>query len=215
MSDAPKGTATGRVPVLVALLAAGSSRRLGQPKQLVSLGATPLVARAADLALALADARSSVMTPVRVIVRPNDDAVRAALAGRPVTHLGNAAHASGMASSVRLAARAATRAHAGGLMLLLCDQPLLTPDHLLALHDAFQAAPQRPAAAAHGEVVGAPAVFPAADFAALLALRGDRGARGVLAARATSHGVTAVPMAEAAVDVDTPADLAHLRKHFP
>ena len=70
-----------------------------------------------------------------------------------------------------------------------------------------RAAQRMPAAACYAGHAGIPAVFPARLRARLLALRGDRGARAVLALGAYAR----VPMAAAADDLDTPADLARLR----
>ena len=55
---------------------------------------------------------------------------------------------------------------------------------------------------------GNPVLWPARHFAALRALQGDRGARGLL--RRYAREVVRVPMPDAGVtrDVDTPADLA-------
>lgn len=51
-----------------------------------------------------------------------------------------------------------------------------------------------------------PAIFPRSQFPALMALRGDRGAQTLL--RSPKSHVSAVPMPSAAMDIDTPEDLA-------
>ncbi|MBV9911728.1 MAG: hypothetical protein JOZ93_04095, partial [Sinobacteraceae bacterium] len=63
-------------------------------------------------------------------------------------------------------------------------------------------------AAFHEATVGAPAIFPRAMFSELSALRGDVGARQLL--QRNPDRVVRVPMASAAIDVDTPEDLLSL-----
>jgi molybdenum cofactor cytidylyltransferase len=195
------------------VLAAGASRRLGSPKQLARWRGQPLVLHAVDLALDLAASREDVMAPVRVITGAHGDAVATALADRAAMAVANAAWASGMASSLRSAVGEAVAAQARALLVLLVDQPLITLADLERLHDAFQARPGQPAAAAHdsaGITLGAPTIFPAESFTALASMRGDRGARRLLREEAGRNRVTCVPMPSAAFDVDTPQDLRQL-----
>jgi len=88
--------------------------------------------------------------------------------------------------------------------VLSADQWRVTTRDLARL---VRAAGRAPAAARYAGRAGIPAVFPARLRPRLLALSGDRGARTVLA----TGTFTEVPMPTAAHDLDTPADLAHLR----
>ncbi|MEO0421201.1 MAG: nucleotidyltransferase family protein [Pseudomonadota bacterium] len=187
------------------LLAAGASRRLGQPKQLVQWGGKALVARAVDAVLATSPHLAPVTVVTTSALRP---AIARALAGQPTLLLDNPfAEREGMASSLRLAVAAARSAQADALMIMLSDQPLIDAGALRRLLNAWIEAPGRAVASAYGEVSGGvPAVFPPSMFAALAGLRGDVGARAVL--RATSF--TSVAMPEAALDIDRPEDLARL-----
>jgi CTP:molybdopterin cytidylyltransferase MocA len=89
---------------------------------------------------------------------------------------------------------------------MLCDQPLITVEHLrnLLAIDAPIVATR------YSNIAGVPAVF-APEFAAdLLALRGDRGARAVIEAHRDVTRV--VPFEDAAVDIDTADDLRRLKR---
>ncbi len=177
------------------VLAAGSSSRLGQPKQLIRYAGEPLLHRAARIAL------SAGATPVLVVTSAPE--YEAAVNDLPVSMVLNPQHAQGMGSSLRtgMAALARLAPAAERVLLLVCDQPLLEANHLLALLEAE--APQGAAAAAYGGRLGVPAVFARVHFPALAAVAGDSGARALLRGMA----VTAVAMPEAAVDIDTQADL--------
>jgi molybdenum cofactor cytidylyltransferase len=57
-----------------------------------------------------------------------------------------------------------------------------------------------------------PAIFPRLCFSELTELRGDRGARAIL--ERNSYRLVRVSMANAAIDLDTPEDLAALTERF-
>lgn len=165
------------MPLTCIVLAAGASRRLGRPKQLVEFEGEPLIVRAERIARAVA-------TTI-VVTRPEF----AHLVQNAVI---NEAPEEGMASSIR----AGVAACEGDVILMLCDQPLITSTHLYALADAH--API--AATAYAGTLGVPAFFASTFREELLALRGDVGAKSVIAAHRDI--VAAVPFEDASVDVD-------------
>jgi molybdenum cofactor cytidylyltransferase len=184
------------------VLAAGGSRRLGTPKQLLQLQGEPLVRRAARAAV------EAGLWPAVVVVGHRCDEVRAALAGLPVVTAANPAFAEGMAGSIRLGlARLLECAPAArGVVLLACDQPAVAAPHLLALAAAARREGKPIAASTYAGAMGVPALFAAALFPALCALEGDAGARRLLAGDAAR--VATVPLTQGELDVDTPEDWA-------
>jgi molybdenum cofactor cytidylyltransferase len=184
------------------VLAAGGSTRLGRPKQLLELRGEPLVRRAARIAA------EAGYDPVVVVLGAEAEAVAGAL-GPPWHAVANPRWGSGAASSVRagLEALQALRPGVEGVLLLACDQPLLEPRHLAALAAAL--GPGRAIAASrYAGTLGVPALFARELFGELLALAGERGARGVVAR--DPRRVAAVDLPEAARDVDTEEDWAAL-----
>ena len=182
------------------LLAAGESRRMGSPKQLLPHGAGTLVGHAVDVALA------TPCRPVVVVLGANAGAVRAAVADRSVLFAENLAWADGMGSSIRagLAALRAERPAVASVVVMLCDQPLVTPTDLAALVEAMNEG--RPiAAASYAGTLGVPACFAGPALDELATLPPAAGAKRLLA---DSSQITPVPMPHAAVDLDTPGDVA-------
>jgi CTP:molybdopterin cytidylyltransferase MocA len=180
-----------------AVLAAGASRRLGQPKQLVRVEGQQLVRRMAEVAL------QSGCHPVAVVLGAHAGEVTAAIGGLPVVCLSNPEWPEGMGSSVRVAAGWARGAALDALVLILVDQVRLSSGHLGKLLTGADHG-RRIAASAYQGVLGAPAVFPRRFFPALQTLRGDSGARQLLRGNLP---VTAVSWPAGTHDLDLTADL--------
>ena len=176
------------------VLAAGASRRLGRPKQLLEIAGESLLRRAVNAALATAPARTLIALGAEI------DGCRATLAGLPVEIVEVANWDDGMGATLA-AAVAAVGADAAVLVLGI-DQPALAGEHLLRLLQAWRDAPEAPVASAYAGIVGTPAVFPASWRTRLMALRGDRGARVLL----RESAVSSVDAPELALDIDEPGD---------
>jgi len=184
--------------VHAAVLAAGPATRFGSPKQLVRLGGTPIVHEAAARAAVLAG--QSVTIVLGAHAREIGPALRQSGASTVV----NRDWQEGLASSIRLAVRT-TPPRCDGLLLLLCDQVALTGDDLRRLFAAWRRHPVLIACALYAGAPGLPAIFPRWAFTDLLDLRGDADPRLVL--RRSVDRLVRVPMANAALDLDTPEDL--------
>ena len=192
---APARDATGLCSVV---LAAGASRRLGRPKQLLPHGGVPLV-RA--IALVLLGAPS--IGRVGVVTGSEHEAVEAAVAGLATDVLANTAWEEGMASSVRTAVAWAVSVGAEGLLIALVDQVRLSVEHVEALALAWRTGTVA-SASGYGGTVGVPALFDKRAFGALLALEGDRVGAKVFRGR---EDVAIVPWEDGLVDIDTPDDV--------
>jgi molybdenum cofactor cytidylyltransferase len=160
--------------LLVAILAAGASRRLGVPKQLVAIDGMPLVRRQCLVALA------SRVGPVAAIVGSHGSDVASALADLPIDICWNHEWQEGMAASIRLAVTAARVSHAAALLVLACDQHRITACDLQHLRDVWRENRGRACLSRAGEHLGPPAMLPSECYDQLLRVRGDTGARPVL-----------------------------------
>lgn len=194
---------TATEPLLdIVVLAAGLSRRFGSPKLVAPLfGKTVLEVVAAELLELPA-------TRLVLVVGPAFPAEFPGLNHPAVVLATNAEPAAGLSSSLRAGLRS-VRPEAEAVMMCLADQAALRTADYRQLIEQWRAQPQRPAAAFYRSRLGAPAIFPRVWFDELRALEGDRGAAGLL--RDRPGDVTAVELPAAAVDIDTPADLARCR----
>jgi CTP:molybdopterin cytidylyltransferase MocA len=194
-----------RMSVAAIIVAAGASSRLGQPKQLVLIDEEPLLQRAVRCA------REAGAVPVFVVLGAHREVIRSAIDFGVATVLVNDEWEEGMASSIRAGVKVVDTGHTGsaGVLLMTCDQPRVTAEHLREMIEQFDAqAGTVLIASIYAGVRGTPAIFPRAMFADLLALRGDRGARGLLTK--ASLPVVEIQLEGGELDIDRPEDLAEL-----
>ena len=187
------------------IVAAGSSSRLGQPKQLLTIDGEPMLQRA------IHHAEQAGASPIFVVLGAHRELIQSAISFGAAIIIENHDWQEGMASSIRAGVRAvqATAPTAEGILLMACDQPRVTADHLHRLIQMSYAQSAVTAiASSYGEIRGIPALFPRQAIPDLLALHGDKGARGLLAK--PPWPVIAIPLAGGEVDIDRPEDLALL-----
>jgi CTP:molybdopterin cytidylyltransferase MocA len=193
------------MPVAAIILAAGESRRLGQPKQLLAYRGQTLLERAIRLA------NEAGASPVLVVLGANFATISVAIQSSNAIRVHNERWQQGIASSIDAGMRALSlhAPDADGVLLMGCDQPRLTAGHLSSLISEFDGQEAAViAASSYGGVQAVPAVFPRATFAQLCRLRGDRGARPVI--ENPPCRVVALDFQGGEIDIDSPEDLALL-----
>lgn len=176
--------------IAAVILAAGASRRLGNPKQLVLINGERLLERAVRVAV------EAGCKPL-VILGFQAAEIAAQCSLRNAEIILNPDWEQGMGTSIRAGIQAAQGS--GAAIVMTCDQPAVTAHHLKALI----------AAAANGEIVasgyagrpGVPAYFPESCFPPLLELNEDTGARDLL------RDARTVNLPNGQMDVDTPEAL--------
>jgi molybdenum cofactor cytidylyltransferase len=193
------------MPIPAIILAAGASRRLGQPKQLVRFEGETLLERALRLA------KEAGAAPVVAVLGAHFEAICASISFEGAIPVLNLNWQDGMSTSIRVGLNEAEVRVPGalGVLLMACDQPQLSALHLRALLAAFEAQ-QNPSiiASAYAGVRGIPAVFPRIAFHALRLLNGDKGARNLI--EKPPCDVIALAFEGGEVDIDLPSDLAQL-----
>lgn len=204
--------------VVGVVLAAGLSRRLGRPKQLVVLAGQALIWHSAR---AMLDAEPG--GGVLVVTPPGElgQQVRAALHGLDVMFAENSRPELGISESFR-AAIAALPAGTGAANFALGDMPLVSGAMQRAVLDAYTAtgaplvlARFGPGDAGSGSAdwVRAPPHLFRADLFPEFSQRGDHGPRHVIAAHAGQTVWVDLP-ASALRDLDTVEDIAAMQREF-
>ncbi len=188
----------------VVIPAAGASTRLGQPKQLVKFEGNALIRLAAEAAL-------EVSPSVIVVVGCEAAAVRNEIADLPVVVVENPDWEKGMGKSISVGVRSAIDRFptVDGILIHLCDMPLINGNHLRKLITEHSGSNCDLVYTEYSNIEGAPALFGRRFFAELLEVTGDRGARELID-QCHDSKKKPVKFAGTYADVDRPGDLLHI-----
>lgn len=189
-----------RLNISIILLAAGSSSRMGQSKQLLDIHGEPLLIHSIKRALECAPQN------VIVILGANEQAHRDVIRDLPVTIIANHFWKSGMGSSIKSGLNYLIRKspETDAVIIMVCDQPGLTTEHLLKLIETFKQKRNPITASSYSETIGVPALFARTFFSNILMLKDDQGAKKILE-QFTQH-VIPIAFPEGVYDLDTAED---------
>jgi molybdenum cofactor cytidylyltransferase len=190
------------------VLAAGNSSRMGAagPKQLLTYQGQSLVRRAIDTA------GMSALSPVIVVLGANAEQVRPTLEELGVEIVVNPRWEAGMGSSLRtgLVRALAANLQLDAVVILLCDQPLVTPEDIRGLIHTHTQSGKPLVAASYSGTLGVPALIGKSCFDRVKNLPDEAGAKSLFLAGGNDVARVEVPCA--AVDIDRPEDYEKLRR---
>lgn len=187
------------------VLAAGGSDRLGRPKQLLSWQGIPFVQQVALNAL------EADLSPLCVVTGACHEEVEAALAGLPVEVVYNPDWEQGQSTSMKTGLRSLPK-RCGGVMLLLSDQPHITPHLIRGLVESYARNRAPITAPLVSGQRGNPVLFGCETFEALSKITGDVGGRPLF----KTFDIDWLPWIDARIllDVDDEEDLETLRRAY-
>lgn len=187
----------------VAILAAGSSSRLGQPKQLLKFEGSYLLQRMVDEVVKLN------LLDLVLIVGANADQIRSKVNAPSFDVVQNNAWEKGMSSSIRVSVELAIRKNLDGLLIVLSDQPYVNSELLQQIIQFYEPKKNSIVASEYDNILGVPALFDRMYFEELLKLEGDTGARKLI--NVFRDKVKAVKFEMGGIDIDIPEDLNQLK----
>ena len=187
------------------ILAAGSSSRMGRPKQTLQFQGLSLLRRATLAAL------DATCRPVVVVTGAHAEQSRRELDQLDVREAYNPDWETGMGSSVRTGIErlVSSDAEVAAVVLLLCDQPHVDANVVSSLLAAHHTTGKPVIASAYGESFGVPALFSRTLFRELMELSGSSGAKEIIKRHASEAHFLPFPGGE--VDVDTLDDFSRLK----
>lgn len=187
------------------ILAAGNSSRMGQPKQLLKVNDEVLLVRT----IKTVAAAGLLNAEITVVLGSNYEQHRDVVSPLNVNIEHNINWADGMGSSLKYGLKRIMEQNPAGVLIMVCDQPLLTSEHIQKIIQQFQASPQSIIASRYNNTNGVPAVFPSSLFDQLLLIGNDQGAKKVL--QENQHNLISVDFPDGAIDLDTPEDYVQFK----
>lgn len=182
------------------ILAAGNSSRMGQPKQLMRINDEALLVRT----IKTVAAAGLLNTEITVVLGSDYAQHRDVVSPLKVNIEHNINWADGMGSSLKYGLKKIMEQKPAGVLILVCDQPLLTQEHLQKIIQLFQTSPQSIIASHYNNTNGVPAIFPSPLFDQLLMIGDEQGAKKVL--QQNQHNLISVDFPNGVIDLDTPED---------
>lgn len=192
----------------VVILAAGSSSRLGRPKQLLEYQDKTLLQRVIDMITSF-NFVSSVL-----VLGAYADQIEEGTNLKNVTAVYNEQWSEGIASSIRLGVTASIKFNASldGLLFLLSDQPYVSTGLVRELINRYKNDSHYITACTYKQNIGVPAVFPKRFFPKLRELKGDIGAKKIMMEH--REEVKEIIFHGGDFDVDTAEDYDQLRNNI-
>jgi len=191
--------------IAIVILAAGSSSRLGRPKQLLQYDGKSLLGRTVETALKVSD-------NVIVITGSSEEEVGKDLRGTNARLIQNDGWQEGIASSIRLGVNTAIKNIPAnkGVIFMVSDQPFANEDLLRKIINTARDSGMPIVASAYGGSLGIPAFFEKKFFSGLLGLSGDNGAKKLILQYPQS--VARVDFPKGDIDIDTEKDFEKLHE---
>lgn len=193
------------------VLAAGSSSRMGTPKQLLPFTQGTLLDHV--LAQALASTLDTVVLVLGYKAKTIVKALKTDLGNPKLRVIQNKHHLRGISSSL-ITGLTAVEIDAQGVMIILGDMPHVTTSHMDLLLERYRQSGLPLASLTSGGRRSHPVIIGRPFFLALHRLRGDEGARELFIGHADQVCLVSPAENYDDMDVDTPADYLALQRKF-
>lgn len=190
-----------KTDIEVLIMAAGASRRLGEPKQFVKYKGETLMRRIAKEAI------KANVGNITVVTGSKHEEVASEISDLPIDVFYNKEWEEGLGASIRnglkyiLDKLPATNA----ILLTMVDQPFVDATHLKKLVNAYDAARPMIIASAYTATFGVPVLIDSYYFEMMKELKGDEGGKKIFVNYL--RNIVEIPFIEGAIDIDEKEDL--------
>ena len=188
--------------IAILLFAAGSSSRLGQPKQLLPFRGKTLLDNSIQKCL------ESETGEVHLILGANHESILEKVKTEGCELHINPNWQEGMSTSIAFGVQQILDKNYDGSIISMADQPFLQKEHLSQLVKTHQLLQKTIIVSQYEEGKGPPTFFAKKHFEKLSKLSGDDGAKAVIKRHLTQVGLASFPKGN--IDIDRKADLAWL-----
>jgi len=190
-----------KVKSVAIILAAGASVRMGRSKQLLKIGDESLLRKT------IRSVGDSGVDQTLVVLGSNEQDHRREMIDLPIHVVVNSEWQKGMGSSLKCGVHFVTRIFPCWEIILVavCDQPLLTADHLKKMIKIHQSTKSAIVASLYSGSPGVPVLFHRSMYKTLLDMADQQGAKKVIQNQIEAASLVDFP--PGAIDLDTPHDL--------
>lgn len=198
ITDSLASTPIPNIPII--LLAAGSSSRMGQPKQLLPINNEPLLRRVIKSAI------QSSVGEVIVILGSSENEIAKIIDDLPVRCVSNSNWTAGMGSSIKMGIQYVETSFPASpaVIISVCDQPYLAAQHFTNLAEQYQIASKPIVASYYAHSFGVPVLFDRSLFDSLMRIDDVDGAKRIIQKNPELVDSVNFPLGE--VDLDTMED---------
>jgi len=193
----------------IIILAAGSSSRFGNTKQLLHFKGKTLLQHTME------EAAEAGAEPVLVVTGANADEISKEIKNEKVEIVFNKNWEQGMASGIVMGLKNAIilNKELENIIITVCDQPFVSSSLFQQLFQKQNESAKHIVASAYADTIGTPALFTIKYFVALMGLTGDQGAKGLL--KKYSKDLATVDFPDGYIDIDTKEDYENLLNGDP
>lgn len=190
----------------ILIIAAGQSKRLGQPKQLLTFEGESLINRLVK------ELKHVTAAPITLVLGAYKERIESQLHDSTFDLVYNDSWEEGMASSIRVGVSYIIKKNAliDGIMILVCDQPYLSYNHIQSLFTLQHQTGKPIVASSYNNIIGTPVLFHKRMFPHLLALQGEMGAKKII--NEYPDDIAILPFEKGSIDIDTIEDYHNLVK---
>jgi molybdenum cofactor cytidylyltransferase len=187
-------------PIGTLVLAAGESKRMGRPKQLLPIGDTSLILHT------IRTIEHADIPNIQVVLGAHSDEIERELRDHPVGIFVHENWRLGIGSSLKtgLEHLLEVRPEITGLLVCVCDQPAVTSAHIQQLVHEFHSGDFDAVASGYAGSAGVPAILSRRLFPDIKKLGDDEGAQRIL--KRPGLKLKLVPLEGGEIDIDTPSD---------
>lgn len=184
--------------IAIILLAAGSSSRMGQSKQQLLIDGKSLLIHSTEIAI------KAGAGEITVVLGSDEKAHREILQDLSVIVISNSRWQTGMGSSLKAGLNhiIANNPKTDAVIVMVCDQPLLTTSHINSIIQKYRKTNALLVASAYSNTIGVPALFNHQLFDEILNLGDEHGAKKII----QQHHAETVDFPGGNIDLDTTDD---------
>lgn len=186
--------------IAILILAAGTSSRMGSPKQLLTINGKTFIE------IAIENAIKTTVKDVFCVLGANAEKIKSEISNQNVEFIFNKNYKKGLSSSIVFGIEYIKKQHLNfdAVLILLVDQPEVDTEYLNDLIATFQKNKTKIIASSYSKKSGVPAIFPKKYFKSLQLLKGDKGAKEFLQ-KHTSE-IIQLKRKQAFLDIDLPEE---------